>query len=214
MNELPYPVVDEVGNVICQVCGQSFKFITTTHLKKHNLTVPEYTEAFPGIILNYKTYMAAVHNSSSLLFKKDEELSKKQPGRHKKPEVSEPEIIDKPPDYPKHVDKGKVKILQYLYKNFRNIENNYQIVKLRLDGNPEYIYITDMADPVRKVLFNFPNAFWHNFDCFPDHRKRKILEADGWMWIDINNKNPVVKDLEDIDDSIIADMDHHINTIF
>lgn len=37
---------DENGNPICQICGKSFKFITSQHLKLHNISREEYLEKY------------------------------------------------------------------------------------------------------------------------------------------------------------------------
>jgi len=39
----------------CKICQQKFKIITNTHLKKHNLTVAQYSKLFPGEKVCFKT---------------------------------------------------------------------------------------------------------------------------------------------------------------
>lgn len=91
--------------------------------------------------------------------------------------------------------KDKVDILRYLNEVFPGIQNNYLITKLRIDGNFEYELITDIADPRRKLDFEFPNAFWHNQDAYHVSSRDDKLKRDGWKIYTINSRIPKIADV-------------------
>ncbi len=89
------------------------------------------------------------------------------------------------------MDSGKVNILKYLKALFPNIQADYYIEKYTPMGTLEYRYITDMADPKRRIDFEFVNAFWHNADRFSYTQHRDAnLKRDGWKIIKIKAKVP------------------------
>jgi uncharacterized Zn finger protein (UPF0148 family) len=57
MNE-QYPVFDEKGKIVCQICGKAFQFISPRHLKKHQVTMEQYRKRFPNIPLTTKQFNA------------------------------------------------------------------------------------------------------------------------------------------------------------
>ncbi len=92
-------------------------------------------------------------------------------------------------------------IINFLIKNgFENLKNNYFIRKLSLIGIMEYEFISDMSDPIKKVDFEFPNAFWHNHDKYLNFRRDKILKDDGWKIIKIEtntiSSNQLLNEIE------------------
>ena len=202
--ELGYPKGKD-GKVICQECGTTFSMITPAHLKSHNMVMAEYRLKYPDCPISAAEYKASRFTyKDSVLFKGNEGIASDLP------EEEIVEIIDK--DTHKHsvltftnIPKNKVDILKFLHKAYPYLEDSYSIEHRHFhDDRLLYKYITDMADPVKKVLFDFPNAFWHNQDPYPDFQKFDILKADGWIVIIVDKHYPTVQDvLFDID--IISD---------
>lgn len=204
-DELKYPKGIN-GKCICQECGKAYGLITPAHLKTHNLTLEEYRLLYPDCPISGAQFLASTNlYHDSVLFKDKESDPSALP-------VEEKEISNiKSSGFPhsvldlKGVPKNKADILKYLHDAYPYLENNYSIEKRHFhDERLLYKYITDMADPVKKVIFDFPDAFWHNNDPFPDHRKNKRLKDDGWIIITVNKHYPTVHDVRD-DTDIISD---------
>lgn len=187
------------GRVVCQECGKDFAIIAPAHLKKHDMTTSEYKSKYPDAPLSSASFQAnRFDHRGSILFKDKETL----------PDVKlsiEDSEITKPKKFLESdgIPKNKLEILNFLLDSYPNIENNFQVKKRNPITNAiEYIYITDMADPKKKVIFDFPNSFWHNKDSFPDHLKFKRLKNDDWIIITVDSILPTAGDLEDQTDVI------------
>jgi G:T-mismatch repair DNA endonuclease (very short patch repair protein) len=72
--------------VKCMICDRMFRLITNTHLKKHNLTVNQYKEKFPGHILSNFEWLSEWRNS---------EENKQQLSKQAKLVVSSVELTEK-----------------------------------------------------------------------------------------------------------------------
>lgn len=189
------------GRVICQECGQDFSIIAPAHLKrKHDMSYDDYRAKYPDAPVSSSAYRASrfTHRGSTLFADKEEESTKKPDD----PTVCIPE---KRTLNLEGVFKNKRDILQFLFKAYPCIENNYQVDQRNpITGKIEYLFITDIACPVKKVIWDFPQAFWHNNDPYPDPHKFKKLKSDGWIVISIGGHYPTVQDLTDQVD-IISD---------
>ena len=204
--ELKYPK-GRNGKTICQECGRDFSLISPKHLKeKHNgMTMAEYKLKYPGCPISSKAFVASTATfRDSVLFQSDEGLPR--------------EILDEGLEIAdlyegiKHsvidiegVSKNKADILIFLHDAYPYLEDNYSIEKRHFhDDSLLYKYITDMADPVKKVIFDFPDAFWHNEDAYPDPQKYDKLKEDGWIVMVIDKHYPTVQDVFQ-DTDIISD---------
>jgi hypothetical protein len=204
-DELKYPKGIN-GKCICQECGKAYGLITPAHLKTHNLTLPEYRLLYPDCPISGAQFLASTITFQDSVLFKDKEAD---PSALPKEEIEKSNL--KSSGFPhsvlnlKGVPKNKADILKYLHDAYPYLENNYSIVKKHFySGMLEYKYTTDMADPVKKVIFDFPQAFWHNFDPYPDHQKNQRLKEDGWIIITVNKHYPTVLDvIEDTD--IVSD---------
>ena len=193
------------GKAICQVCGKEFGLISPAHLKTHSLTITEYKLLYPDCPVSGAAFVASTNlYHDSVLFKGSEGEVAKLANEEALEELKEGSF--------KHsilqldnVPKNKADILLFLHKAYPYLENNYSIEKRHFhDDRLLWKYITDMADPIKKVMFDFPNAFWHNFDPAPDHQRDSILKEDGWVIITVDKHYPTVQDVfEDTD--IICD---------
>jgi very-short-patch-repair endonuclease len=54
----------------------------------------------------------------------------------------------------------------------------------------KFEFVTDFCDPILKVVFQFPDTFWHNIDILLDLNKKLKLESYGWKVIEIPTANP------------------------
>jgi hypothetical protein len=204
--ELKYPK-GRNNKTICQECGREFSLISPKHLKsKHNgMTMAEYKLKYPDCPVSSKAYKASrVTYIDSVLFQSDEALPR--------------EILDKDVEIAnliegvKHtvlnltgVSKNKADILMFLHDAYPYLEDNYSIEKRHFyDDSLIYKYITDMADPIKKVIFDFPDSFWHNEDPYPDPHKFGKLKDDGWIVIIVDKHYPTVQDVFQ-DTDIISD---------
>lgn len=204
--ELKYPK-GRNNKTICQECGQEFSLISPKHLKqKHNgMTIAEYKLKYPGCPISSKAFKASTSTyRDSILFQSDEELPRKV--------LESDEEIENLINGARHtilnlkgVSKNKADILTFLHDGYPYLEDNYSIEKRHFHDNVLlYKYITDMADPIKKVIFDFPDSFWHNEDPYPDPQKFDKLKKDGWIIIIVDKHYPTVQDvLQDRD--IISD---------
>jgi len=91
----------------------------------------------------------------------------------------------------------KMKIISYLKLSFPNIKNNYMFKKKKPDGTVECQFVTDMADPSFKIMFDFPKAFWHNEQIgISSHVRNQLLKSYGWKIITITASMPKVLHVE------------------
>jgi len=203
--DLKYPKGKD-GKVICQECGKSFMLLSPAHLKKHSITIAEYKLKYPDCPISGSQYKATTNTfKDSILFKNSEGL----PSEPLDDDIALAELSE---GYVKHsvlnlegVSKNKADILVFLHDAYPYLEDNYSIEKRHFhDDRLLWKYITDIADPVKKVVFDFPNAFWHNEDPFPDPGKYDKLKDDGWIVVVVDKHYPTSQDvLQDKD--IISD---------
>ena len=166
---------DREGKVICQLCGQSFLRLTSTHLKKsHNLSIAEYRKNFPDFpmiaLYFYSDNIEKISSESSTISNIPIE------------EIDLTQMDETPKEEIKHLSgpKDKIKIILFLRKYFPTIENNYKI-KLH---NEEFI--SDMGDPKTKTIFDFPNSFWHN--RIYNRTRDRLLKQNNWNIIIIESR--------------------------
>lgn len=211
--------VDEQGRCVCQLCNKPFHQITPTHLlKSHQMTTEAYRQQFPEATLTSTTFRAKQRYSHTEVFKSRplveeiedqvslEELDDEPCFTH----VEELEIAG---EFEKvgepitkqvnlHIPRGKAEILSYLRMLFPNIQDNYIIDKINSTGHLVYQIVTDIADPVRKLDFEFPNAFWHN-PGWPDPARDFKLLNDGWKILSFDSVAPALEDIQKKIDTVL-----------
>lgn len=205
---------DENGLIICQICGNPYHFITPKHLKKqHEMTTKEYREMYPDVPMAKKGYyntlkekkesrkIADVETSiepvieelnlnesfdcDDAVFKECESIVKLADRKVPVPEKSVDPMDD------------KINIIRYLKLSFPGIKNNYMFKKKAPNGNIEYQFITDMADPYLKIVFDFPNSFWHNEQTgVSSNVRNQMLKSYGWKIIEVKSSMPKVSHVE------------------
>lgn len=202
---------DDDGLVICKLCGKSYHFITPNHLKKqHETTTKEYREKFPDVPMAKKGFYNTlkekkgikqnIENNNVIIeeldfnenfnetFSDDDESIVKLAKEHK---VPVPTKSSDPMD-------DKIRIIAYLKLSFPKIKDNYMFKKKKPDGTVECQFITDMADPSCKIVFDFPNAFWHNeMIGVSPHVRKQMLKSYGWKIIEIQASMPKVSHVSD-----------------
>jgi len=108
------------------------------------------------------------------------------------------EVIEPPSDSSSNpITRKKQEIIDYLRGIFPSIQENYLIHKVNLGGHLEYEFITDFADPLLKIDFEFPKTCWHNRDRYMNVRRNEILRSDGWKVVEIQSNNPTLNILEE-----------------
>ena len=197
---MAFPKYNEDGKVICQLCGAAYQRITPTHLEKHNTTVDEYRIQFPEYPFN-KIYT-----------EEDKEAYQEKFGDNVPnvvelvEDLEELEIEKEESLYPnpkKLIPDDKLDLLNFLKLVYPSVVDNFLIEQNNLSGTLAYSFITDIADPVTKTIFEFPKAFWHNRDVRPSVQKFKILREDGWKTFTILEPRPTPKILQEYIDVII-----------
>ena len=209
-----YERFDEGGKVICQVCGKSLGFVTPAHLKTHKMRFAEYKEKFKDFPLKSLPWEAKANKNNKIdLFKKivdeNEKIENIKPIKPKPIKTKNIKLKEK--NTPKTKIKrtisgfqGKNNIFNLLKKSYPNLVMNYYIDKKLNTGAYEYYFITDMADPVTKIDFEFPDTFWHNNDNVFNVNRDTILKRDGWRVLVFKGASPKPKNIEkDLD--IITD---------
>lgn len=95
------------------------------------------------------------------------------------------------------IHKEKIKILNLLFLFFQeDLQNSYFIEKISLSGTLEYRFITDICVPSKKIIFDFPNTFWHNKDVSEFNKQQRLLK-DGWKIIEIRGTLPSFKQIKE-----------------
>lgn len=220
-HEFPYPYSyydEKTGKVRCQLCGKAYLVISPTHVKKHGITYDEYKMKFPDAPLSTDEFkIRGTHGKFKDLFepkKQDEEIGEEiliteeeYPPDDIVEEIikeavdEEEEKIKKLGDSEKQKPKDPIKAMKRrvydgLSIYFSNVKADYVVEDKTIGGKTKYSYITDFCDPMMRIIFEFPNTFWHNTDFFLDPMKYEKLRQDGWKIIVIKSKAPTVKDIE------------------
>jgi len=170
----------------CRVCGKEFKFLTPNHLKLHNMSMQEYRQQFPDAELKAKT--------------KKKEIPEEIPEHDviENPDILSETDLDDLGENPDicHVEKNK--ILQQLKTVLPNVEKDYliQIYNLTRD-QLLFECITDFADPVEKIVIDFPHAFWHNRPIPNEVVRNSRLRQFGWKVLTVTDTDVVFEKLSE-----------------
>jgi len=204
MSEYQYPEYNEKGKIICQLCGKPFSIIAPSHLKrKHNISFDEYKNKFPDISVTSKQFNTSRKYETSDLF------TSKEPSIETPINIEEPDAdpifedlekqtpVNPKIEKPDNISLNRLRILKDIQKYYKHTQQNYLIQNVSKNGRLEYEFITDYADPVLKVIVNFPKTFWHNNDSYQDPNKNIKLMKDGWKIIEIHSNAASTKDIND-----------------
>lgn len=146
------------------------------HQKNKNIleVKPDIPVIFEKVIVNDEDIISDIPSNKIL---KNTELS----GTVHLPSLKTKKIvINTNKEYTVEMLRDKNILLEYFSKKYSNIVNNYLIEHFYLNGLLEYSLITDFVDLHKKIIFDFPNAFWHNVDQKFIFNKEEILTRDGW----------------------------------
>ena len=211
MNEekLPYPPFDEkTGKIHCQICGNKYLVISPKHLVKHNITHPDYTKRYPSAPLSSKEFNAKTkYGKIKDLFvptEVDEDLE--EIVVDEEPDIEDDIDIEKILTEKAQVDpvkQSKAQVLDTLKTYFTNIRQDYMIEEYGpMSQRLKYQFITDFADPILRVVVQFPRSFWHNNDTNIDPLKNIKLEQDGWKVLIVKSRAPSRKDIQRVVDEM------------
>lgn len=179
----------ENGDVICAICGKTFKVITSRHLKKiHNMSLGEYKIKYPNAAIIGERTIAKRKYKRTEMFKEK-----------KKPIILESDNLYDEIKYVMNTEEldnkeiknsAKKEIFNVLKERFPNVIPDYTIKKLDMQGRLEYSIITDIADPVNKIDFEFSETFWHNPGFYYVSPVREnMLQENGWKVITFKGKH-------------------------
>jgi len=209
--KLQYPAFDEKTNkVICQICGKAFLVISPRHIEKHNITYKDYTRRYPTAPLSSKEFSAKTkYGKVKDLFapiKSESDDDLEEVAVHEQPTIEEDMAIDKMLKEKSHKDpikEQKSQVLDTLKMYLANIRQDYLITEYgKQSGRLKYQFITDFADPILRVVVQFPNTFWHNKEVNIDLMKNYKLESDGWRVLIVKGKAPSLQDIQEVVDQI------------
>ena len=206
--KLQYPPFDEEsGKVVCQICGNKYLVISPKHLLKHDVSYSDYTKRYPDAPLSSKEFTAkSKYGKVKDLFSPIEDDELEEVLVDEEPSIEDDVNIDKVLEEKSHNDpvkQSKAMVLDSLRVYFSNIRQDYLIEEFgKMSGRLKYHFITDFADPVLKVVVQFPNTFWHNRDIQIDPLKNQKLREDGWKVIIVSSKAPSNKDIQKVVDQM------------
>lgn len=175
--------MEEVGKVLCRVCGKHLEIINTTHLKRHDMTVNDYKLQYPGSpMIGNRFRLKKTQNDvlSQPTIEEEisyEDLSKDLEGTELKVEDELPEVkaFQIPPGCPPE----KFEFFSDLKMVYPNLQLDYNLRKENKAGSVLYSLYFDMADPKKKHLFIF-KGFWWACDLDITPQVKRQLEANGW----------------------------------
>lgn len=189
---------EKIGHVKCQLCGKLFGMITPQHLKRfHGITVEQYREKFPEQEMWGAAFRSSYKYSGTELFKNKELDKIPKVGEIRIPQdlVAFEEKEKGFKEEKKAMPLGKAEIFEELRKHFGYVETNYFIQKVDLEGHLVYRVITDFFVPVSKLIIDFPNSYWHNYEPSSESLKKLVIPNDGYKVIRILSRNPSPSDV-------------------
>ena len=195
----PYPLFDEKGKVICQICGKGFLVISPMHLKKHNIKFKDYTKRFPNAPVSNEEFAARGKYGKQKDFFSNNEIGPEELVKEKAPDIEELELgkLVKKQQNLTPMDLAKHRILDHLRLYFANIKKDYMIRQFGTDNRLKFEFITYFCDPILKVVIQFPDTFWHNVEAAIDLNKNMKLTQYGWKVIEIPSKNPSFQQIDE-----------------
>lgn len=201
MREYPYPLFDEKGKVVCQICGKSYLVISPKHLYTHNIKYADYTKRFPEAPLSNQEFKArGKYGKNKELFRNTDNEEIKDDIIIEDPEIEELDDIEKFIEAESKATDPmramKIKLRDHLRLYFSNIQMDYLIRQFGSDKRLKFEFITDFCDPVLKVVIQFPDTFWHNHDLCIDLNKTMKLEKYGWKIFKIPSNNPSLSQVD------------------
>ena len=215
MSEYKYPFFDDNGKVNCQECGKSYLVISPRHLTSHKMKYARYKEKYPEAPLaNTEFAKRGLYGKNKDLFFSPgdmEEDLKIDPSLVVDFEDEEPDVEDLDIEelYAKEIkplnaiEAMKERIFEYLKLYSPTVQQDYLIHQYRPGDNIlDFAFITDFCDPTLKIVFDFPDTFWHNKDATPDANRDSKLERYGWTILKFRSNAPSEKYIEKILNSL------------
>jgi very-short-patch-repair endonuclease len=209
--EYPYPLFNEDGKVICQICGKPFMVISPRHLSgKHNIKYGEYKLRFPDAPFSNAEFAArskfgkekGIFNDDEVQVEELGDIQKEfdgleDPEIHDEMEIDISKLTETVRKYKDPMQEKKSRILDHLRTFFSNIQQDFMIQLIDGGGKLHEEYITDFADPILKVNIEFPDTFWHNQGNVDLMRDEK-MKMYGWKIIKISGAAPSLSKMTEI----------------
>ena len=190
------------GKVSCAICGKRFKIITPRHLKQHRMSLADYKRKYPNSPISGSQFSASTKYAHADVFtedKKTEEITTPNGTvdyDKMMSDIDEDGVIVEDNSFPEieemttrevnfepvpedRMGREKITILNLLRSYYPKVQKDFFIRKFTLSNQLDYEYISDFADPIAKVLFDFPKMFWHN-DYITNKIRNVKLQKEGW----------------------------------
>lgn len=210
--EYSYPLFDEDGKVICQVCGKSFMVISPRHLSsKHNIKFGEYKLRFPDAPFSNSEFatrskfgkVKGVFDDDDVKVEELDDISEEfegmlDPEIHGEMEIDIGKLTETIRKYKDPMQEKKSRVLDHLRTFFSNIQQDYVVQLIDNGGQLNEEYITDFADPILKVNIEFPDTFWHNQGRHIDLMRDEKMKMYGWKIIRIPGQVPNAEKMTEI----------------
>ena len=194
MHDYAYPLFSEDKKVVCQICGQKFLIMAPGHLKKHKVSYSEYKARYPDAPLSCEEFATTLKYSQKSMFKDIVPIIEED----KEPRIEDD--IDITSAYgAEKIDifyAARERVLDELKRFLPDIQKSYAIRSLYPVTNIViFEFMTDFADPLRKIDIEFPNTFWHHRDVADTARKSKLKEL-GWRIVELQTDSPTRQEIE------------------
>jgi len=209
-SELQFEPFDDKGKVICQICGKSFQVISPRHLNLHKIEYADYRKRYPNAPLSCDEFIArSKYGKTSGLFVNDADLHDCMLEEETVEEEVELDDLEFETAMKKVVEEikdpaqnQKMAVLDHLRLHYANVEKDYRILhKSPITKKYLFDFITDFSDAVLKIVFDFPDTFWHNRNPMDPLREKKLKDA-GWKILVIKGRAPGPGDIDDAIDSM------------
>lgn len=198
-NILETEVMSEDDCVTCELCQNKFKIITHMHLKKfHNIDMEEYKKMFPHAKLvseNKRKLMSDINkgprkNSKKIKTPIIEEIEDNNIEFIK---IKTNKNSNNITDILSHDLPLKDKLFSIIKEFFPESKKDFfiDIPDPMIKGSYLCSYITDFCDPNNKIVFDFPDVFFHNkTNACSDQLKYMNLTNYGWKIFVIPGVSP------------------------
>ena len=161
---------------VCKICGKSFNRLSTHLTRAHNMTLDEYRELYD----DSTSYGEVVVSGNE-----DSDVS---PNSTITPSDQTNEAITSIINSTATSQQEKEAILSLIRNKYPDTEKDYPV-----DLKSKGVLIVDFASPSQKIVFNFPNTFWHNQSLYFNE---KVLNDNQWKVVNYYNLQDFLEEID------------------
>lgn len=170
----------KISLIKCLICGKDLKYISNTHLKKHNLTIKDYQKLYPEAKIRCDEY-------DEILLKICKTTPEKMRAGVVKAEKADPEYHKKRIINTNKTIKEKRKNDKNYDERYRNKRKNTQLNRWKSASKNE-------IDEFKKKMSKITKERFQHWKCYEPEKlenfKKIVSEASKKMW---NKKTPEEK---------------------